>query len=173
MSVCLFLGYSTSHKGYKCLSPFGRLCISKDVLFNGCKFPYTSLFSSTSTSPMSSSNYVSSIIPTFSQFGTYILLILLKVFLSVFLYLPVLLPLTPLQPLFLSPTSESLPQDSVPSPHVLVLLPPLYMVHLLLLQTLTLCKHNPNLVLLNFVFTLLLVRYLRIVLPFVANGFSE
>ncbi|MCH80898.1 retrovirus-related Pol polyprotein from transposon TNT 1-94, partial [Trifolium medium] len=41
---CLFLGYSTSHKGYKCLSPTGRLYISKDVLFNESRFPYKYLF---------------------------------------------------------------------------------------------------------------------------------
>lgn len=41
---CLFLGYSTSHKGYKCLSSNGRLYISKDVLFNEHKFPYKDLF---------------------------------------------------------------------------------------------------------------------------------
>jgi hypothetical protein len=41
---CLFLGYSTSHKGYKCLSPSGRLFISKDVIFNDSRFPYNDLF---------------------------------------------------------------------------------------------------------------------------------
>nr|KYP63467.1 Retrovirus-related Pol polyprotein from transposon TNT 1-94 [Cajanus cajan] len=30
---CVFLGYSTSHKGYKCLAPTGRIFISKDVIF--------------------------------------------------------------------------------------------------------------------------------------------
>lgn len=43
---CLFLGYSTSHKGYKCLSPFGRIYSSQDVLFNKSKFPYVDLFES-------------------------------------------------------------------------------------------------------------------------------
>lgn len=42
---CLFLGYSTSHKGYRCLSSNGRLFTSKDVLFNESRFPYQSLFS--------------------------------------------------------------------------------------------------------------------------------
>ena len=49
---CAFLGYSTSHKGYKCLSPIGKLFISKDVVFNEVKFPYLDLllFSSKSDS---------------------------------------------------------------------------------------------------------------------------
>ena len=45
---CLLLGYSSSHKGYKCLSPFGRIYISKDVLFNELRFPYFDLFPSSS-----------------------------------------------------------------------------------------------------------------------------
>ena len=41
---CLFLVYSTSHKGCKCLSSLGRMFISKDVVFNEIRFPYTDLF---------------------------------------------------------------------------------------------------------------------------------
>ncbi|CAH9083274.1 unnamed protein product, partial [Cuscuta epithymum] len=44
---CVFIGYSTQHKGYKCLSPSGRVYISKDVVFNESKFPYPTLFNST------------------------------------------------------------------------------------------------------------------------------
>jgi histone deacetylase 1/2 len=59
---CLFLGYSTSHKGYKCMSKTGRIYISKDVIFNELRFPYHILFPS---SPSSNPNttYVSSSIP--------------------------------------------------------------------------------------------------------------
>lgn len=35
---CIFLGYYTSHKGYKCLSPSGRIYISKYILFNEIRF---------------------------------------------------------------------------------------------------------------------------------------
>lgn len=52
--MCLFLGYSTSHKGYKCLFPSGRLFISKDVIFNESRFPDTELFESSTISPSTS-----------------------------------------------------------------------------------------------------------------------
>ncbi|XP_019465325.1 PREDICTED: uncharacterized protein LOC109363515 [Lupinus angustifolius] len=41
-SECTFVGYSTSHKGYKCLSKEGKFFISKDVIFNEYAFPYAS-----------------------------------------------------------------------------------------------------------------------------------
>uniref|UniRef100_A0A803NSQ7 Uncharacterized protein n=1 Tax=Cannabis sativa TaxID=3483 RepID=A0A803NSQ7_CANSA len=37
---CVNLGYSESHKGYKCLSPTGRIYISKNVVFNELEFPF-------------------------------------------------------------------------------------------------------------------------------------
>lgn len=40
------MGYSTSYKGFKCLSPSGKLFISNDVLFHESKFPYADLFES-------------------------------------------------------------------------------------------------------------------------------
>lgn len=45
---CIFLGYSPSHQGYKCLTLNGKLYISKDVLFNESQFPFKSMFKSIS-----------------------------------------------------------------------------------------------------------------------------
>lgn len=42
---CLFVGYSKSKKGYKCLSQNGRLYLSRHVIFNHYDFPYLNPFS--------------------------------------------------------------------------------------------------------------------------------
>lgn len=47
---CVFVGYSVSHKGYKCISPSDHIYVSKDVIFNEHKFPYSDLFQSKQTS---------------------------------------------------------------------------------------------------------------------------
>lgn len=46
---CTFLGVSSHHKGYKCLSPAGRIYISRHVIFNEYDFP----FATSTTSPSS------------------------------------------------------------------------------------------------------------------------
>jgi hypothetical protein len=41
---CIFLGYSTHHKGYKCLDiSTGRVYISRDVVFDETVFPFSTL----------------------------------------------------------------------------------------------------------------------------------
>lgn len=53
-SKCLYLGVSLTHKGHKCLNMDGKIFISKDVMFNETKFPYTSSISKPSISHKSS-----------------------------------------------------------------------------------------------------------------------
>src|ERR1044072_7297090 len=54
-SECIFLGYSTQHKGYKCLASTGRIYISKDVLFNEFRFPYDDHFTPSTSSHLHTS----------------------------------------------------------------------------------------------------------------------
>ena len=43
-SKCVFIGYSTAHKGYKCLHPSGKVYLARHVIFNEKEFPYCDLF---------------------------------------------------------------------------------------------------------------------------------
>ena len=53
------MSYSSSHEGYKCLSPSGRIYISKNVLFDELRFSYSDLFPSSSNSTKSLDSYFS------------------------------------------------------------------------------------------------------------------
>ena len=61
-SKCIFLGYSSSHKGYKCLYPLGHLCIARHVIFDELTFPYSTdsrfhCFTKSSSSSLSSTSF--------------------------------------------------------------------------------------------------------------------
>jgi hypothetical protein len=71
---CIFIGYSTSHHGYKCLDrTTNRVYIARHVLFNEQVFPYQNLQSSTSgaaTTPITSSGLLHLPNQHLSTFGT-------------------------------------------------------------------------------------------------------
>ena len=61
-SKCIFLGYSLSHKGYKCLHPSGHLYIARHVIFDELTFLYSTdysfhCFTKSSSSPLSSTSF--------------------------------------------------------------------------------------------------------------------
>lgn len=41
---CVFLGYSPSHKGYKCMTPTGKIIISRHIVFYEGEFPFSKGF---------------------------------------------------------------------------------------------------------------------------------
>ena len=49
MSLCIFLGYNSAHRGYKCLHFSGRVYIARTVNFDQSRFPYLQLFTSSPT----------------------------------------------------------------------------------------------------------------------------
>ena len=46
---CLFLGYSPTHKGYRCLSLSGQIYVAKSITFNENDFPYSTLLTQPNT----------------------------------------------------------------------------------------------------------------------------
>ena len=63
--LCLFLGYSEQHKGYKCLSITSKTYISRNVVFDESLFPYLQHFAKTASSPSTTSplSYSPTLIP--------------------------------------------------------------------------------------------------------------
>ncbi|KAL5735558.1 hypothetical protein ACOSP7_030027 [Xanthoceras sorbifolium] len=46
---CVFIGYSTMHKGYCCLHPSRKVFVTRHAEFNEREFPYTSIFPCTNS----------------------------------------------------------------------------------------------------------------------------
>ncbi|KAI5414988.1 hypothetical protein KIW84_040439 [Lathyrus oleraceus] len=89
------LGYSSVHKGNKCLSADGHIYISKDVQFHEVRFPYPELFPSSSTPVTSttSASWFPSASPPIPTFN-----------------------IPPLQ--HVSPTASSQPSSSIAESHI-------------------------------------------------------
>jgi hypothetical protein len=67
-SKCVFIGYSSSHKGYKCLDQsIGRIYISRDVVFDENIFPFED--SKASATPRTTHHPV--LLPTLTKPTTY------------------------------------------------------------------------------------------------------
>jgi hypothetical protein len=61
--TCIFIGYSPSHRGYKCLHlPTSRIYISRNVIFDESTFPFR--LSSPSPTPILQTSTPLSILPT-------------------------------------------------------------------------------------------------------------
>ena len=57
---CVFLGYSSLHKGYKCLHvPSNRVYISRDVIFDENVFPFFNMPNSHTLPPVTESSLLS------------------------------------------------------------------------------------------------------------------
>uniref|UniRef100_A0A803NGK1 Integrase catalytic domain-containing protein n=1 Tax=Cannabis sativa TaxID=3483 RepID=A0A803NGK1_CANSA len=60
---CVFLGYSMSHKGYKCMSKDKRIYISRDVIFDEQHFPYAASNTASTTTQCQFTHHTSGIPP--------------------------------------------------------------------------------------------------------------
>ncbi|KAG8477612.1 hypothetical protein CXB51_030157 [Gossypium anomalum] len=53
-SLCIFLGYSSSHHGYRCQDKYGKIFISRHIMFHESTFPFRD-FNSPAQSPVATS----------------------------------------------------------------------------------------------------------------------
>ena len=59
---CLFIGYCSHHKGYRCLHSSGHIYIARNVAFEEQSFPYSSMFISASSQSQDSPSQPSSFV---------------------------------------------------------------------------------------------------------------
>ncbi|TXG69141.1 hypothetical protein EZV62_004076 [Acer yangbiense] len=69
-SKCVFIGYSMSHKGYRCLHPSGKVFVSRNVVFNEMEFPYKQLFGSSPNSSTSTTHQSTNMSRLFDMFAS-------------------------------------------------------------------------------------------------------
>jgi len=70
-TMCVFLGYINSHKGYKCINSHGRIFISRHVIFNESHFPFHEGFINTKNPLKELTETTSVFLPNYSP-GTII-----------------------------------------------------------------------------------------------------